>query len=332
MPFIDKTSILIEDSINQNLSLFELKDNVIYTNMNSNLNVINSNVLIDGQYSFIDIWLDIDNNENIYGILNDKKGRLENLIINHNELKKDIIIKYDYKNFWIKFTYKKDFQDENHIVYYSINKRNPYYAYLIHIYKSCNKIKKTRIDFIRYNILSNFVITYKDNIPTIFYFKIVDYVEELFMSTFDINNYTWSQPIQITDSKKSKIYLSAIKDNNDNYHIVFAENNNNKYFCKYIGYNIINDNFSISTEKYISKHSMCTFPNLILNNSELYIQWVEYFDLYSSKSYDYGKSWSDPKLNSSVSDLNFQRYEFRSNNNPYNTNTVYALKNYSIIL
>lgn len=332
MPFIDKTSILIENSIDQNLNLFELKDNIIYTKLDSNLNVIDSNILIDGRFSFIDIWLDIDNYSNIYGILNNKKGRLENLTIDNNNLKKDTIIKYDYKNFLIKFTYIKNIKNENHIVYYSINKKDPYNAYLIHIYESPNIIKKTRIDFINYNILSNFVITYNSNIPTIFYFKIINRAEELFTSTFDIDNYTWSTPIQITNSKKSKIYLSAIKDDKDNYHIVFAENNSNKYLCKYIRCNISDNNFYISIEKYISTHSMCIFPNLISKGSEIYIQWIEYFDLYSSKSSDYGKSWSDSKINSYVSDLNFQRYEFRSNSNFYNTTAIYALKNHNIIL
>lgn len=332
MPFIDKTSILIENSANQYLNLFELEDNIICTSIDFHLNNIDSNIIIDGKYSFIDIWLDIDKNENIYGILNNKKGRLENLNISNNRIKRNTIIKYDYKNFLIKFTYIKYFKNENHIIYYSINKNNPYYTYLIHIYKSNNIVKKTRIDFIKYNILSNFVITYNDNIPTIFYFKLVGSTEELFVSTFDISLYTWSTPIQITNSKKDKIYLSSIKDNRGNYHIVFAENNSNKYFCKYIGGNIVNNSFSISTEQYITKHSMCVFPNLISSYSKIYIQWVEYFDLYTSESSNYGKSWSKPKLNSSVSDLNFQRYEFRSNNHTYNTTTIFALKDHSIIL
>lgn len=333
MPFIDKTSILIENSLNKNISLFELENDIIYTNMDSQLNVISSNSIIDGKFSFVDIWLDIDNNENIYGILNNKKGLLQNLTINSNNLKKDTLIKYDPKNFLIKFPYTKTLKDESHIAYYSINKSNPYCAYLIHIYKSKNTIKKNRIDFINYNILSNFIILYNNNIPIIFYFKIINNAEELFISTFDTKTCTWSTPQQITNSNKGKIYLSVIKDNKDNFHIVFSENNNsNKYFCKYLCGSITKNTFSVYTEKYIHKHSMCVFPNLIYINSKIYIQWIEYFDLYYSESLDSGESWSEPKLNYLVSNLNFKRYEFRSNDKTYNASTIYALNDYKIIL
>lgn len=332
MPFLDKTSILIEHSTNNSLSIFELDDNIIYTNIDSSGKNVNSKILINGKYSFIDIWLDIDKNENIYGLLNNKKGKIENLTLDNDTLKRNTIIKYDHKNFIIKFAYTKSFSDENHIIYYSINKENPYYAYLIHIYVSPNITKKTRIDFVNYNILSNFSVTYNNNIPTIFYFKIVNYTEELFMSTFNIDSYTWSPPIQITNSKKGKIYLSVIKDYKNNHHIVFAENNGNKYFCKYTNGNIINDNLDILTEKYISNHTMCVFPNIISNCSKIYIQWIEYFDLYICESSDFGKTWSEPYLNSSISDLSFKRYEYRSSNNTYNANNVFALKNYNIIL
>lgn len=203
MPFIDKTSILVESSINKGLTLFELGKNIVSTNIDSDLNNIDSRILFNGEYSFIDIWLDVDDKDNIYGILNDKKGKLQNLIITSDNVDLDTIIKYDYKNFLIKFTYIKKLNSENHILYYSINKESPYCAYIIHLYKSPNICKKTRIDFINYNILTNFVITY-NNVPTIFYFKLVNHHEELFSSTFDENLHTWSSPKQITNSKKIK--------------------------------------------------------------------------------------------------------------------------------
>lgn len=332
MPFIDKTSILIENSISKGLTLFELNENIISTNIDSHLNNIDSHILFNGEYSFIDIWLDIDNNDNIYGILNDKIGKIQNLTINDKCIDADTIIKYDYKNFFIKFIYTKKMNNKQHIVYYSINKNSPYHAYLVHFYKSPYICKKSRIDFLQYDILTNFVITYNDNIPSIFYFKLVNHKEELFSSVFDENSHSWSTPVQITSSKKSKIYLSVIKDIKNNYHITFAEKNNNKYYCKYLQGSFIDGNFIILLEKYISKSSMCVFPNLISTHSKIYIQWIEYFNLYTSESSDYGKSWSKPKLNSLASDFYFQRYEFRSNNNIYNASTVFALKNYKIIL
>ena len=107
MPFINKTSILVENSINKGLTLFELGKNIVSTNIDSDLNNIDSRILFNGEYSFIDIWLDIDDKDNIYGILNDKKGKLQNLIITSDNVDLNTIIKYDYKNFFIKFAYIK---------------------------------------------------------------------------------------------------------------------------------------------------------------------------------------------------------------------------------
>ncbi|HSQ34048.1 MAG TPA: hypothetical protein VLM81_04065, partial [Peptostreptococcaceae bacterium] len=135
MPFINKTEILIQKS-NKNLTIFNLDKNIIYDSIDSNFNKLSSHKIIDGNYCFVDIWLDINNDDSIYGVINDKKGKLLNVNIKDDIIDKTTIIKYDYKDFFIKFPYIKNTSEGNHLIYYSLNKSIFYLARLIHIYKT----------------------------------------------------------------------------------------------------------------------------------------------------------------------------------------------------
>ncbi len=311
MSFVDKTNILIKKSSND-LYYFNLDKDIILTKINNENSTLISKKLFNGDYSFLDIWLDINEKDNIYGIINDKKGKILNLNIEEDNIDKHTMIKYDYKNCLIKFPYKKHLSNIKPTIYYSINKRVPLLANLIHIYEDDNICVKNTIDFIDYSILSNFVVTYSNSKPIIFYFKLVDKFEELFVSNFDLNSYSWSNPIQITKSSKNKIYLSILQDETNNYHIVFSENHNNKYYCKYINLSLENNFLKINQESIISKDVMCLFPSIIKKNSTIYIQWVEYFDLYICKSDDFGINWSRPIIDKNISNQPFIRYQYIS--------------------
>ena len=247
-------------------------------------------------------------------MINDKKEKILNLNLEKDNIDTHTIIKYDYKNFIIKFPYTKHISNIKHTIYYSINKNIPLLANLIHIYEDDNIFIKNTIDFIDFNILSNFVVMYSNSKPIIFYFKLVDKFEELFVSFFNLNSYSWSNPIQVTKSNKNKIYLSVLQDENNKYHIAFSENHNNKYYCKYINLSLENNVLKINQESIISKDVMCLFPSIIKKNSTLYIQWVEYFDLYLCKSDDFGMNWSKPIIDKSISNEPFIRYQYICNN------------------
>lgn len=312
MSFIDKTNILIKKN-NGDLYYFDLDKDIILNKINNDNNLLISKKLLEGNYSFVDIWLDKNEKDNIYGIINDKKGKILNLNIEEDNINKHTMIKYDYKNFIIKFPYTKHISNMKHTIYYSINKSRPLLANLIHIYEDDNICIKNTIDFIDYNILSNFVVVYSNNKPIIFYFKLVDKFEELFVATYDLNSCYWSNPIQITKSNKNKIYLSVLQDEFNNYHIVFSENYDNKYYCKYINISLINDILKINQESILSKNVMCLFPSIIKENSTLCIQWVEYFDLYVCKSNDSGLNWNKPMIDEDISNQPFIRYQYISN-------------------
>lgn len=313
MSFINKTNILIKKN-NNDLYYFDLDKDIVFTKISNKTNTLISKKLFDGDYSFVDIWLDTNEKDNIYGVINDKKGKILNLTLEKDNVDTHTIIKYDYKNFIIKFPYTKHIEDIKHTIYCSINKSIPLLANLIHIYEDDNIFIKNTIDFIDFNILSNFVVAYSNNKPIIFYFKLLDNFEELFVSIFDLNSYSWSNPIQITKSNKNKIYLSVLQDENNNYHIAFSENHDNKYYCKYINISLENNVLKINQESIISKDVMCLFPSIIKKNSTLYIQWVEYFDLFICQSDDFGMNWSKPIIDKNISNKPFIRYQYISDN------------------
>lgn len=314
MTFVNKTKFILRKSDN-NLVIFNIDDNIKYNVLDYNLDLITSKILYSGNFSYINCWFDIDKNDFIYGIINDSNGKLININIKDDVLKDYTLLKYDYMNFIIKFPYIKILDNEEHVIYFSINKKNKYLGQLIHIYKNNDVYIKNKIDYINYNILSNFTVTWKYNIPTIFYFNIVNGFEEIFISTFNIDTLKWSKPSMITNTRKNKIYLDVINTKNDYYHIVYSENHDYKYYCRYLKLTLKNNKFKIIKSNSVKNNIMCLFPNLIYNNSNLFIQWVEYHDLYTCKSSDEGEVWDEPIKNNDVSNHHFLRYYYKSNFN-----------------
>ncbi|MGL5756062.1 MAG: hypothetical protein ACRCYC_12110 [Paraclostridium sp.] len=326
MSFND-TDILIKDS-KEELKIFKLGSSIIYQVIKKNSNEVYTDEIIKGELSFIDIYMDIDKNDNIYGIVNDKIGKICSINV-EDDIKIETIFKYDYKNFHIKFPYIKNLSNENHIIYQSINKKTPLISNLIHIYKQNNQIFKNNIDYIPYNIMSNFEVVWKKDIPALFYFKSIKGFEELFVSTFNKNYCKWSKPLKITNSKEFKIYLSALVDSNGNYHVVFAENNDGKYYCKYLRLSLEYNNIEVLESKIIKTQTMCLFPHLINYKNTLYIQWGEYHYIYGCKSIDLGKTWDEPTMRIKESESDFKRYMYKSNyieEKEYKFSTVFANK------
>ncbi|WP_373601548.1 hypothetical protein [Paraclostridium bifermentans] len=332
--FLNDTEILIRKS-NKDLSILKLGNKIIYEDNKLNLKETLVEELIENQYSFVDVYLDIDTDDNIYGIINDKKGKIFKINIQEKKINKEVIFKYYYKDFHIKFPYIKKIQNKEHILYYSINKENPYTSYLMHIYNSDGVIIKNKVDYIQYNIMSNFEVLWDESLPILFYFKYINGCEELCVSIFNSYYNEWTKPFNITDSKKAKIYLNIIKDKHRNYHIVFSENHEGKYHCKYIKGKFENNKFEIYESKTIKTNLMCLFPHLINHDNEIYIEWGEYDYVYTCKSSDLGSTWSNPVLKNKESNISFRRYIFKSNYkeaDKYICSTIFGSKDYENII
>ncbi|MBN1038997.1 hypothetical protein DVW12_09815 [Clostridium botulinum] len=289
------------------------KNGITLYNYAYNFQLISSKKIIDGNFSFVDYWFDISTNDAIYGIINNKKNALLYTYITNKYIIKSTLIKYDPDSTCIKFICIKNIDETTHIFYFSLSKFQTCTCELIHHYKQNNIWKTCKIDTISYEVLTNFVVIYDNDIPSIFYFKLVDGFEELFISTFNISQCNWSIAMQITSSKKHKIYLSGIKDSNNYYHLLFSENNTNKYCCTYISGYIKNNTFNVINNWTIADTVACTFPNLIEYNHKIYANWIEYHTLYVRSSPNNGNNWSDILIDYDSSSLEFVYCNYHSN-------------------
>lgn len=332
MSFIRKFESLIKKS-NENIINIKLDDGVEIYNYSSDFKLISQKRLLAGNYSFADICFDINEDDTLYGVVNENSN-LSYLYINNKIILKNRFFNYNLSGFTLKFPYIKKINNSIHIMYYLINDTEAY-CKLIHYCRLNDKWIKTEIDTTKYSILSNFVVTFEDSVPVIFYYKLVNNYEELFISTFDLNTNTWSLPFQITNTRKTKVYLSIIQDSKNYYHITFSENNFHRYHCTYIKGYISENEFIILNYQTVSKTVACTFPNLIECENILYLQWIEYSNLYACISYDAGGTWMKPFIDDFAPDNPFICYNYKSNylnDKINNSSAIFACNNSSKIL
>lgn len=288
-------------------------NNGIFIDFDGEKNTYNKKI-IDGDLSFVDVWFDIDNKDKIYGVINDNKGSMFYLEYKNNIINKTNIYNYDKNNTLIKFPYIKNINDDTHIIYYSMNSYDGGFFKLIHYKKSGSNIVRREIDRLSYFILSNFCVEFNEKMMYLFYFKIVNQSEEIFVCCYDLNEDKWESPIQLTNTNKQKIYLSLVKDNNNNFYINYSENNDNKYYCMCLKVKILKDKVIDKNIKVINKCVECTFPQIIREKNRLYVQWVEYGKLMECFSDDFGEHFSIVKIFSKSIYSNFGRYNYSSNN------------------
>ena len=81
MSFIRKFATLIKKS-NKNIININLDNGVELYNYSPDFNLILSKKILDGAYSFADVWFDINENDTLYGIINTQKNKIVHLYIN----------------------------------------------------------------------------------------------------------------------------------------------------------------------------------------------------------------------------------------------------------
>lgn len=336
MPFKKSFKILLHKSNNSIIS--------INSNQKTTLDVLdqffqkNSSItLLNNHCNSLDMYFDIDNNDNIYGLVNNKSGTVYYYNITNDLCVSNSIITYNQNLYTIKSLYIKKINNTLHIFFYLFDKTIKNKCSLMHYYMQNSKWFKNTISLINYKILSNFIVITQENIINIFYFNVIQDSSNLFVSSFDMNTGIWNIPKQITNTNNHKVYLSVIMDKNSVFHITFSENINSKYNCFYI--KMIFNNNDINLLKYISINSgpVSSFPTIIEHDNILNLQWVEYNKLFYCTSPDLGDSWTKPKLLHFSVNYDFIRCLYRSNNSKLkiNNNQMFIqepLTNFSDIL
>ena len=160
------------------------------------------------------------------------------------------------------------------------------------------------------------------------YFNLVNGCEEVFFSRFNSSTLSWSNPCQITNSNKNKLYLSVLKDSMNFYHLTFCECIDNGYAVKYMNGYLNENKLDIGTSIYVSGPSTCIYPSLVKQKSTIYLMWVNYNKLYTSISNDLGKTWSEHEIDETSIDEDFCRARFLSNYSgdlSYNLTSIFTV-------
>ena len=327
MSFINKCFTIIRCS-NKDMFNIRLEDSIIFDHFDKDNNFISSasldtNVPID----FSNCSFTLDKYDNIYGIYRDNSLKLIELDRVNNKVSQKDILTYNYKKFNVIFPYVNIIDNNIHILYYVYNNNSTNTCALFHHYNHNGVWTENKIDFINHICLDNFTVVWSQDSPIVFYFNLVNGCEEVFFSRFNSSTFTWSDPVQITKSKKNKVYLSVLKDSMNFYHITFCESENNGYSIKYINGYLNEHTFDVNILSKITDCSTHMYPSLLKNKNSLHLMWVNYQKLYSCESIDLGKTWSEQLIDEFSIREDFTRTKFLSNyidDLPYNCTSVFT--------
>ena len=195
---------------NKNVSEISLINGVSLNNYDNKFNIISSKKIISGSQGFADTYFDIDKNDSIYGLINSKRGSLIYIYSNDQYIIKTDILTFNGRKNSVKFPYIKKFPHNIiHVFFYLVNVSKTNYCTLFHFYYDGTTWYKSTISTLNYFLLTNFSVSWDNDIPTIFFLKKINKCSEIFLSTFNLADKKWTEAIPITMTKREKVYLST---------------------------------------------------------------------------------------------------------------------------
>ncbi|SCH31461.1 MULTISPECIES: hypothetical protein [unclassified Romboutsia] len=327
MSFINKCSTIIRRS-SKDMFFITFDKDISYNYYDKNNEFLFSKKLIrNNSIDSANCFFNLDKFDNVYGIYNDGALKILTSQSGSSNFTQKELLKYNSKKFGICFPYINITRNDTHILYYVYNHNSANTCALFHHFKHNDVWTENKIDFINHIILDNFIVIWSYDSPSVFYFNLVNGIEEVFLSRFNKSTLTWSSPVQITNSRKNKIYLNVLKDSMNFYHLTFCENLDNGYSVKYLNGYLNDTSFDTDISTYITGPSTCMYPSFLKKDSTLYLMWVNFGKLHTSYSKDLGKSWSEHEIDEYSVENDFMRANFFSNYKddlPYNVNTVFT--------
>lgn len=160
------------------------------------------------------------------------------------------------------------------------------------------------------------------------YYDLVDNIEQVFINIYKITNSKWSDKIQITTDRSTKMYLDMLSHNDNEIDLCYSKFVEGNFIVTYEKYRISNDEATKVAEHMLSNPANCMYPTFIHSDGTLWAIWIEYNGLLSCFSEDGGLSWSTPYSWEETKRSDFARYKFTTNNNAikdaYNFNYGFA--------
>lgn len=314
MAFINHVETIVKKSNKDTLVFYTHKNDLILRTFIHNkgwldLKKILSDV-ISNQFN-----IQIDKNDEIYGIANNLYGEILYLYTDNNlDIKYKKLFNYNNEKYIIKYPYIIKNGDNIHVFYYIRDIKDYRVWSILSHYFDGEKWENCNIEFIKsYPIINPFIVTQYSDDLNIFYFNKVGDKEEVFYNQFSYNTQQWSKSHKLTNTKNKKIYLDVLKDNNNLHHITWSEFINDNLTIRYINRDLNKEIIHENDEIILSEQSNCSFPTIIKAGDVLWTVWAQMNKVYSCNSFDQGYTWDEPRIDNNSSDNDIIRYKFITN-------------------
>lgn len=146
------------------------------------------------------------------------------------------------------------------------------------------------------------------------YYDLVDNTEQVFINIYSIVNSKWSDKIQVTTDRSTKMYLDMLNCNANEINLCYSKFLEGNFIVTYEKYRMSNGEATKVVEHTLSNPANCMYPTFIYSDGTLWTIWIEYNGLLSCFSEDGGLSWSLPYSWEESKRADFARYKFTTNN------------------
>ena len=305
MIFLDDYLIL-EDSLD-NLHLFTLyKDVLAKYSFKVEENTVDENIIAEDILKEYDI--EIDNEDNIYIIYQDKAGHLKLILLKEE---REIILTEkpmpEIYNLNLKIIGK-----DVHLFYcVLLPDKNKQYRIIHHYYNGKTWMTNIVQDIGINQVLNPMnILEYKKELILIYYDNKKN--EEIYFIKYNLMEGKWEETIKLTNSEVPKLYLDSIFVENK-LHIVYCQYDEN-LAVKYERYNYHKKILNREIEEELSNWENINWPTIIYFEDKLWTIWAEYDNIISRYSLDNGTNWSPIYLWNDYKALDIIRYKYKGGN------------------
>lgn len=288
MPFYNGKSIIIEDRRGKLYTFFFQDHKLTYSLYHRDLGKVEKKLIVE------DATNDFDGSINyqgeIYLVCKDQKNNII-LLSNHRDFSYGKYILDHHKG--IQDIMIRQMDHQIHILYHRKDE-DTLGGYTIHHYKD-DGMSQQNSEICRVNsrdILNPMCCLVEKEGLLLTYFDLISDTEQIFLRSYSKSDESWSEPIQLTDSREVKLYHDVLLDD-QNLHLTYCEYTNGNLVVKYEKHICKNGSNRKIYEYTISNQGNCSHPILIIHDGLLWLCWTEYSYIASRFSTDQGRTWSE---------------------------------------
>lgn len=307
MTYYTDRMVLVRDSI-ENIDLFRLMGEKIRRYHFDKKNLSNTEIDITNEvYKEYDVYIDQD--DTIYLIYQNKDLDLILLILKEGKVEKiklteESLPEVYYLNLIVE-------EGAPHVFYFILESEKERSYRIYHHYVEEDKWITNIVDHVRVREYLNPMSIYTGEREILLAYY--DYVDEehIFLKKFNLDNKSWNERKQLTESSFNKLYIDLLY-HNYKLHLVYCQYEEGNLQVKYERYKYDRDYMEKECEEEISNLESPQDPTLIYFDDRLWIIWIERDSVLSRFSEDGGDTWSSIYLWRDSKRHNIVRYKYLS--------------------